>query len=320
MFRRSLLALLLWLATGTALAHPPPVFFVSADSPYNKDELPRLATLYQEAGSPTFLAHLGDIKSGITDCEDSHYTEMAGLFRSLPVPMVFSPGDNDWTDCRRLVAGDYEPGERLARLRELMFADPDVLRLQGLRIHRPAALANAYPELFWFRYGHVLFINWHVVGSGNNRLPDDPDALKEYRDRTRANAQLTAAALKGYKGYMRALVIFSHAGMFLGEQVPPRGYRPMHRLLTELLERTKAPVLLIHGDDHIYKTDQPWLGRPQGERLWRLGLPGHPLVAGVKVEFVKDKRQPFRFTYLDSPAMPSPTVNRRLTKPGRRAE
>jgi len=302
MLRKPLLALLMMLAAASALAHPPPVFLVSADNPYDEADLPQLDALYRAAGKVTFLAHLGDIKAGTSSCQDTAYQRMAALFKVQSAPLVYSPGDNDWTDCRRLVAGDFDPQERLARLRQVFFDDPSVLRLDQLGVHRPKALARDYPELFWFRYGHVLFINWHVVGSDNNRLSDDPAAMAEYQARSQANMLITAAALRGYKGYLRAIVVMTHAGMSLDKPLPPRGYRPTHRLLKQLLAETKAPVLLIHGDDHTYLHDQPWLGRPNGERLWRLELPGYPRMAGVKVEFVKDKQAPFRFTELELPA------------------
>ncbi len=314
---RPLLAVLLWFATGPVFAHPPPSFLVSADAPYQDNELPGLTRLYHAAGDVTFLAHLGDLKSGTSSCGDDAYAAVRDMFRGLSLPMVFSPGDNDWTDCRRLVAGDFDPNERLATLRRVMFGDPAVLRLNALHVRRPPALAEQYPELFWFRYGHVLFINWHVVGSDNNRLSDDPAALAEYQARSAANAALTDAALKGFKGYLRAVVIMTHAGLALGQHLPPRGFRPAHRLLTEVLARTRAPVLLIHGDDHVYRTDQPWAGRPDGDRLWRLALPGHPAVAGVKVSFTQDKRAPFHFDYRDAAPSPAASVNRRTSKPRR---
>lgn len=304
MLPKSLLSLLLTLVTSLALAHPPPVFLATADSPYDDKDLPQLETLYRNAGKVTFLAHLGDIKSGINTCDDEHYQRIAEMFRAQQAPMVYSPGDNDWTDCRRLIAGDYDPQERLAKLRQIFFDDSTVLRLEQLPAHRPKSLEKDFPELFWFRYGHVLFINWHIVGSNNNRNPDDPAALAEYQARTEANTLITAAALKGYKGYLRAIVIMTHASMSLDKPVPPRAFRPTHRLLAKLLEETKVPILLIHGDDHEYLHDQPWLGRPNGDRLWRLELPGHPKVGGVKVELSKDKAYPFQFTEVGNDADP----------------
>lgn len=299
-FQTLLRVLPLLMATGIASAHPPPVFVVASDNPYADDGLARLEQIYRSAGKVTFLAHLGDLKSGTRLCDLKGYQTMAALFREQLPPLVYSPGDNDWTDCRRAVAGDFDPQERLARLREIFYADPTVLRLDKLHVHRPVDLAADYPELFWFRYGHVLFINWHVVGSSNNRMPDDPAAMAEFQARSQANARITAAALKGYKGYLRALVILAHGNMALEQQTPPPAYQPLHQLLEQVLAQTKAPVLVIHGDDHTYFSDKPWQGRPHGERLWRLDLPGFPQVAGVKVEFVKDKQAPFRFTYLDS--------------------
>ena len=48
-----------------------------------------------------FTAHDGDLKSGSSECTDAVYTQALGYFKSLRAPAVFTPGDNDWTDCDR---------------------------------------------------------------------------------------------------------------------------------------------------------------------------------------------------------------------------
>lgn len=296
--------LLLWLLALAlpAWAHPPPVFVVAADNPYmNTGDEQLLEELYRSAGKVTFLAHLGDIKSGARRCTDAYYQRIAGLFTRLQAPLVYSPGDNDWLDCRSLIAGGHDPDERLQKLREIFFADPAVLRLDQLPARRPADIAAQFPELFWFRYGHVLFINWHGVGSDNNHNPEDPAAMAEFIARKTAVERITAAALAGYKGYLRAVVVLVHANIRLDKEDPPLAYRHLQEQLNKVLRETrKVPVLLIHGDDHAYLIDQPWKQRPQGDRLWRLNLPGSPQMAAVKVEFTRNKPQPFRFTLLEN--------------------
>src|SRR5262245_8169744 len=54
-----------------------------------------------------FTAHDGDLKGGNstansvtpTTCADALYIQALGFFNSLRAPAVFTPGDNDWTDC-----------------------------------------------------------------------------------------------------------------------------------------------------------------------------------------------------------------------------
>src|SRR5262249_56816735 len=55
-----------------------------------------------------FTAHDGDLRqgSGSPDCADgSIYTRASVYFGSLYAPAIFTPGDNDWTDCDRKSLG-----------------------------------------------------------------------------------------------------------------------------------------------------------------------------------------------------------------------
>src|SRR5262245_4764836 len=46
-----------------------------------------------------FTAHNGDLKAGGSECTDAVYTQGLAYFNALRAPAVFTPGDNDWTDC-----------------------------------------------------------------------------------------------------------------------------------------------------------------------------------------------------------------------------
>ena len=39
-------------------------------------------------------------------------------------PLVYTPGDNEWTDCHRANNGSYNPLERLGKVRQLFFPHP----------------------------------------------------------------------------------------------------------------------------------------------------------------------------------------------------
>jgi hypothetical protein len=45
-------------------------------------------------------------------------------FDALEDPLVYTPGDNEWTDCHRANNGGYTPTERLDTLREVFFDRP----------------------------------------------------------------------------------------------------------------------------------------------------------------------------------------------------
>ena len=59
-------------------------------------------------------------------------------FDDFKDPLVYTPGDNEWTDCHRTNNGSYLPTERLAKLRELFYPAPGVT-LGGRKKHTSSA-------------------------------------------------------------------------------------------------------------------------------------------------------------------------------------
>lgn len=141
-------------------------FFVVGDLPYHRAEEAPLQALLAGAAleQASFIVHVGDIKSGGSPCSDEQLRGIAALFQALPVSVVYTPGDNEWTDCHRPGAGRWDPRHRLARLRKIFFADPAVLRLAALGVIQAD---ERYPEIYGFVAGEVLFVALHVVGSDN---------------------------------------------------------------------------------------------------------------------------------------------------------
>src|SRR5262249_8273830 len=50
------------------------------------------------------VAHVGDIHSGKQYCTQQYDESIANLWQQYQVPLVYTPGDNEWTDC-------HKPGE-----------------------------------------------------------------------------------------------------------------------------------------------------------------------------------------------------------------
>jgi hypothetical protein len=86
-----------------------------------------------------FSVHDGDLKAGSatpgsvtpTTCADALYTQGLGFFNSLKKPAMFTPGDNDWTDCDRVSNGSFNATERLQHERDLFFSGPYADRSMG---------------------------------------------------------------------------------------------------------------------------------------------------------------------------------------------
>lgn len=244
-------------------------------------------------GSP-FLVHAGDIKSSRAPCTDEHLAAIAALLREQSVPVVYSPGDNEWTDCHRSAAGGLDPRARLARVREVLFGEPAVLRLAELK---PLRAPPGFPELYAFVRDGVLIVALHVVGSNNGLDPADPAAVAEFQGREAANRRFLLGVLAGPLGEgARALVLVVHADPLFESGRGPAGFRGFKTLLIELMGIFPGPVLVLHGDTHRFRHDRPLIDPVRGvpfERLIRVEVPGSPTVGGVWIEADAAAPEPF---------------------------
>ncbi|WP_281018220.1 MULTISPECIES: hypothetical protein [unclassified Minwuia] len=304
MFRSAAIALALCAALAApAVAEDPPGFSFAAmgDTPYlmpQDDEL--FAQLIDRINGmkPAFSIHVGDIKSGSSPCDDATFLNVRRHFDNFQAPLFYTPGDNEWTDCHRRKAGAYEPHERLARLRQLFFAEPksfgrmprDYLR-QTDAGHDPAMVENG----FWTE-GVIPFATVHVVGSANGRK-GEVGPKKLFRERNEANvAWIDRAFEQAISGKAPALVIAIHANPGLGQGVRgDEGFDDTLDALVRGARRFGGPVLLIHGDTHTYRTDRPIRDRDDKpvNNIWRLEVPGAPDVGAVMVTIDPSATPPF---------------------------
>ena len=90
-----------------------------------------------------FTAHDGDLKQGSNSpCDDALYENSLATLNSLEAPAVFTPGDNDWTDCDRPNNGGYNSLERLNHERKAGGGEHEATcasRAGGLEQHGGAA-------------------------------------------------------------------------------------------------------------------------------------------------------------------------------------
>src|SRR5215212_1522115 len=174
----ALLALALCGCASIPPTHPEAFSFgVMGDTQYNeREELAFVAMLARVSREDlAFVVHVGDIAGG-WDCTDELYERRKREFDASAHPFIYTPGDNEWTDCRQKKSGNREPLERLARIREVFF--PDRYSLGAKRIELlvqdrclegpEGCRCPAYPEnRFWTR-GGVRFVTLNVPGSENN--------------------------------------------------------------------------------------------------------------------------------------------------------
>ncbi len=311
---RILLLLLLFAGVSFPGQAEPLRFFAVGDIPYRDAEKDLLASLFDAAVTQhtPFLVHLGDIKAGSTPCTDAGLDEIAGIFRAQPVPVVYSPGDNEWTDCHRLQAGNLDPLKRLDRLREVFFARPDVLRLGQLgEVRRlKGGLGSAYPEVYSFMRDGVMFVVLHVVGSNNNHRKGNEEAIAEFHRRNEADLDLLhRSAELARQRKARALVLLFHADPLFEQTKPPKGFAPIRKALVRLMSEYPGPVLLIHGDSHTFRHDHPLSDPETGTplaRFTRVEVPGSPFVGGLWITIDPDAVEPIGVEPVYASALGSP--------------
>jgi hypothetical protein len=283
-------------------------FAVLGDAPYGPVEEIRFrrAIRQLDASDVRFVIHVGDILW--YPCSDALFRDRLATFQSQRHPLVYTPGDNEWTDCHEQIAGTYQPLERLQRLREIFFADPTT-SLGGTAMPLVVQAADtAWAEFVenarWTEAGFV-FATVHLVGSRNGldvfpgrTALDDAETVR----RTAAATEWLRSAF-AYADSMNALgvVIGMHAAPGFLAPVHDdyrQAYEPFLESLEVEVEQFGGPVLLVHGDDHEFVVDRPLVRRATGqvlENFTRLEVFGSPQVGWVEVTVDTAAAEWFRF-------------------------
>ncbi|TDG29709.1 hypothetical protein [Paracraurococcus ruber] len=310
------------LSAAALPARAQPVRFVAfGDMPYCQPAAPercpaeegRVARLMAtiNAARPAFSIFVGDTKGGAELCTDDKLLRALSWMTLADHPLVYTPGDNEWTDCWQGRAGRYDPQERLALLRQRFFPGAESLGRRPMPVQQQAApfVENAR----WQRDG-ILFLTLHVPGSNNSRpaepgepgaagLPRGPAALAEFEARDAANRAWLAASFAAAPE-ARGAVIALQADMFY-RQVCGQGYDSGYRAIREAIAGTARafgrPVLLINGDSHYFVHHEPLEGVPN---LTRLQVPGEADAQAVVVTFDPAADRPFRFELIGEAGSP----------------
>ena len=245
-----------------------------------------------------FTAHDGDLKAGNstpnsttpTTCSDALYVQALGYFNSLKAPAIFTPGDNDWTDCDRASNGGFSSLERLDHERLVFFSTPFSLGqhhlFQQVQL-TPTCLgvSGNVPcvENRRWRVGRVTYATLNIQGSCNNLCDTLPDPA-EYAARNAADIawmQETFAEAKEHHSVAVMLISQGDPGFDAtdGTRGPlrnpktlaetdgqPDGFQTFLLALRDEVVAFEKPVAYVHGDSHYFRIDKPFLNS-LGQRL-----------------------------------------------------
>ena len=218
------------------------ILAVYGDAPYGTsptdtaefDATPAFIDSVNDDLDVSLIVHIGDIHSGKQYCTEAYDQSIYDLWTRFKDPLVYTPGDNEWTDCHKAAEGggtyntttqqidyvldadgnpvDYAKGDPIANLeliRSIFFANPGYTLggrrkqvLSQANSFDPAHPADAnYVENVMWEQSKVLFVTINVPGGSNNdndvwyKAPSaTPAQTQDATDRTAADLRWLDAA------------------------------------------------------------------------------------------------------------------------------
>jgi hypothetical protein len=283
-----------------------------------------------------FTVHDGDLKAGngfplvggvapltVNTCTDAFYKQSLNYFSMLKAPAMFTPGDNDWTDCDRPSNGGFNSLNRLNYERSLFFSGPVYSQYSlGQRRLKQEVQGGLYVENRRWTVKGVTYVTLNVQGSCNNLCDTAPDPA-EYKARNAANiAWLKESFTKAKANHSAAVMIITQADPgwdlsdvtraplrdpktlaetdFLPSTDPaangsttvkaPDGFQEYLLAVRAEVIAFKKPVAYVHGDSHYQRVDKPLLDSTgkRVENFTRVQTPGsNPANGNNDVQWVK---------------------------------
>lgn len=250
----------------------------------------------------SLVLHAGDLHSGKQYCTEAYDSSIYTMWSAFRAPLVYTPGDNEWTDCHKTKEGggayngttgeiDYQvdgdgnyvnyaggnPVANLQLLRDMFFANPGrafgatlAVHSQGLEYDPAHPNDRNYVENVWGEQSGVLFVTVNIPGGSNNDT--DPwygapamglEQAQEVADRSAADLRwLDTAFAQAQADHVKAVVIMEQADMWDLDGNPASHiaqYKPFIDSIAAHAGDFGKPVLLINGDSHTFRSDNPLL-------------------------------------------------------------
>ena len=264
------------------------------DLPYSAAQAAAIPALLADinAAKVRFSVNDGDLKAGSNSlCDDNLYNQAFVWFNMLTAPAMFTPGDNDWTDCDRPSNGGFNSRERLDHERQVFFSSPFSLgqhrihqdvQTEKLCLNAAGALVGCVENRRWTT-GSVTYATFNVQGSCNNLCDTAPDPA-EYTARNAANIkwlQQTFAVAKSRNSAAVMLISQADPGWDQADStraplrdpktlaetdMNPDGFQTFLLALRDEVVAFRKPVAYVNGDSHYFRVDKPFQNAA-GQRL-----------------------------------------------------
>lgn len=261
---------------------------VIGDTPYGSAAIalfPSLVEAINRDPKVREVVHVGDLKSGSEQCSDARLQLSADLFQRFKDPFIYAIGDNEWTDCHRANNGGYNPLDRLAKVRELLYPVPGKT-LGGRNMSVEAQ--PGFPENQLWVESRVTFAVLHIIGSNNGNDPwftdrvvngvkvpetssETASRVAEVTARQAANIAWLEQAFANAKAQGSVgIVLFYQADLWHpGDRAGGASFTAHQtwvNRLAQLASGYQGKILLIVGDSHDYRVDTgvPWVAQYYG--------------------------------------------------------
>jgi hypothetical protein len=274
-------------------AAKPVTYAIVGDTPYGTPQVENFANDVGEINADpgvSLVMHLGDIKNGSTACSTSYFEQIRADFDQFEDPVVYTPGDNEWTDCHRANNGSYWPAgpvlngdprpARLAEIHRIFFERPG--STLGENPRQVETQGGEYAENVAWSQSRTEFGDLDVPGSNNDwapwfEAPRTSSQIAEVEGRTAADLEwLDHIFDRAGEENAKAVVIGIQADMWdpaiVGDPEGHDHFTPIVRKLASETSKFGGPVLLLNGDSHQFVDDRPLAdpSRPQNLSIYGL--------------------------------------------------
>jgi Calcineurin-like phosphoesterase len=263
----------------------PLTLAVFGDAPYGAnnadmaafDATPEFINAVNHDPKVDLVAHVGDIHSGSQKCTVAYDQSIADMWAAFKDPLVYTPGDNEWTDCQKtkeVPGSDFggDPLANLAAVRSIFFPRAGyTLGGRPKQVLSQAQLgtgtdANYLENVMW-EQSKTLFVTLNLPGGSNNDadnwfgLARTQAQSDEIAQRTQADLDwLDQAFTQAGADGVGSIVILEQADMWdLDGKTPAHiaNYKPFVDSIASHTVAFGKPVLLFNGDSHMYRSDNP---------------------------------------------------------------
>jgi hypothetical protein len=258
---------------------------VFGDAPYGAsnadtaafDATPSFVQAVNRDPKVDLVAHVGDIHSGSQKCTVDYDQSVADMWAAFKDPLVYTPGDNEWTDCQKakeLPGSDFngDPLLNLAAVRSIFFPSPGTtLGGRPKQVVSQAQVGTGtdanYVENVMWEQSKTLFVTLDIPGGSNNDddnwygAPRTQRQTDEIAQRTQADLHwLAQAYAQASADDASSVVIVEQADMWDLDGKAPSHIANYKQFIDSIAAKTTAfgkPVLLFNGDSHAYRSDNP---------------------------------------------------------------